>query len=174
MISVKCPHCKVGLRIDESRIPQGIQSFKCPKCTQDIPLSYLDQKTVVKRDDDETIVTKSKPQNSGIGRLTIPASEYAPFQVYHLSEGVTIVGRKANAPTADLCIQTTDKSMSRSHLRIEVKKNPKGNGYFHYLSDNNSKNHTLYNGKTLEDGDIVILNDNDEIVMGRTIVRFNE
>jgi len=173
MISIKCPHCKVGLKIDESRIPQGIESFKCPKCKNNIPLSWLEQHSSADTNED-TIVTNAKPAGSGIGRLTVPASEYTPFQVYQLKEGACVIGRKAKASTADLCIQTSDKSMSRSHLRIEVKKNPKGNGYFHFLSDNNSKNHTLYNGKTLEEGDIVILKDNDEIVMGRTIVRFNE
>jgi pSer/pThr/pTyr-binding forkhead associated (FHA) protein len=55
-----------------------------------------------------------------------------------------------------------------------VKKNPKGNGYIHYISDNNSKNHTLYNGKRIEDGDVIVLKDNDEIVLGRTLIRFNE
>ena len=34
------------------------------------------------------------------------------------------------------------------------KKDAKG-GYKHYLSDNNSKNHTLYNSNYLENGEIV-------------------
>ena len=62
--------------------------------------------------------------------------------------------------------------MSREHLRLEVKKEERG-GYKHYLSDNNSKNHTLYNNKYLEDGEIVVLQDNDEIIIGHTILRFN-
>ena len=57
--------------------------------------------------------------------------------------------------------------------RIEVKKDVKG-GYKHYLSDNNSKNHTLYNSNYLENGEIVVLNNNDEIIIGRTVLRFNE
>ena len=68
---------------------------------------------------------------------------------------------------------TADKSMSREHIRIEVKKDAKG-GYKHYLSDNNSKNHTLYNSNYLENGEIVVLNNNDEIIIGRTVLRFNE
>ena len=42
------------------------------------------------------------------------------------------------------------------------------------LSDNNSKNHTLYNSNYLENGEIVVLNNNDEIIIGRTVLRFNE
>ena len=114
MISVKCPHCHVGLKVDEGKIP-----------------------------------------------------------LVYLQEGVYIIGRKSKASTATIGIVTADKSMSREHIRIEVKKDAKG-GYKHYLSDNNSKNHTLYNSNYLENGEIVVLNNNDEIIIGRTVLRFNE
>ena len=173
MISIKCPHCKVGLKVDETRIPKGIVSFKCPKCKKEIPISYLDQK-IGQESDVETLVVSSKAKEGGLGRLTVLAVPGTPQQEFQLNEGIIIVGRKAKVSTATICIQTDDKTMSRSHLRLEVKKNPKGEGFLHYLSDNNSKNHTLYNGKCIEDGDVIVLKNNDEIVLGRTIVRFNE
>ena len=173
MISVKCPHCKVGLKVDETRIPKGIVSFKCPKCKKEIPISYLDQK-IGQGADVETIVVSSKAKDKGLGHLTVLPDADTSQQVFQLTEGIMIVGRKAKVSTATICIQTADKTMSRSHLRIEVKKNPKDNGYSHCISDNNSKNHTLYNGKRIGDGDVVVLKDNDEIVLGRTIIRFNE
>ena len=173
MISVKCPHCKVGLRVDETKIPKGIVSFKCPKCKKEIPLSYLDNK-IGQGVNDETLVVSPKAKEAGIGYLTVFPAPDTPQQEFQLNEGKLIVGRKAKVSTATICIQTEDKTMSRSHLLIEVKKDPKGNGYFHYLSDNNSKNHTLYNGKCIEEGDVVVLKDNDEIVLGRTIIRFKE
>lgn len=173
MISIRCPHCKVGLKVDETRIPEGIQSFKCPKCKKEIPISYLDQK-LGQEQDIETRVVPSEAKSSGIGRLTVMADENTPQQEFQLNEGEMTVGRKAKVSTATICIQTNDKTMSRSHVRIDVKKDPKNKGYLHYLSDNNSKNRTLYNGKYIESGDVVILKDNDEIMLGRTIVRFNE
>ena len=173
MISIKCPHCKVGLKVDETKIPKGIVSFKCPKCKKEIPISYLDQK-MGHGADVETLVVSSKAKEKSLGRLTVVSDADTPQQEFQLSEGIMIVGRKAKASTATICIQTNDKTMSRSHLRIEVKKNPKETGYFHCISDNNSKNHTLYNGKRIEDGDVVVLKDNDEVVLGRTIIRFNE
>ena len=173
MISAKCPHCKVGLKVDEARIPKGIVSFKCPKCKKEIPISYLDQK-IGHGADVETLVVSPKAKDKGLGRLFVLPCADTPQQEFQLNEGIVIVGRKAKVSTATICIQTDDKTMSRSHLRIEVKKNPKGNGYFHCISDNNSKNHTLYNGKCIEDGDVVVLKDKDEIVLGRTIIRFNE
>jgi pSer/pThr/pTyr-binding forkhead associated (FHA) protein len=95
-------------------------------------------------------------------------------QVFPLHEGASIIGRKSSSPSgATIGIQTPDRSMSREHIRIEVKKDAKG-GYKHYLSDNNSKNHTLYNGNFLGNAEVVILNNNDEIVIGHTVLRFNE
>jgi pSer/pThr/pTyr-binding forkhead associated (FHA) protein len=173
MISIKCPHCKVGLKVDETKIPKGIVSFKCPKCKREIPISYLEQKIGGGSDTETTLVVLPKLKKEGIGRLTVLPDVGTPQQEFQLNEGIAVVGRRAKVSTASVCIQTDDKTMSRSHLRIEVKKNPKG-GYFHCLSDNNSKNNTLYNGKCIGSGDIVVLKDNDEIVMGRTIVRFNE
>ena len=173
MISIKCPHCNVGLKVDETRIPKGIVSFKCPKCKKEIPISYLDQK--IGHDSGvETLAVSPKVKEGSLGHLTVLPTPETPQQEFHLSEGMLIVGRKAKASTATICIQTNDKTMSRSHIKIEVIKNPKGGGFFHHLSDNNSKNHTLYNGKCIESGDVVVLKDNDEIVLGRTIVRFNK
>ena len=173
MISIKCPHCKVGLKVDETRIPKGIVSFKCPKCKKELPISYLDQK-IGHNSETETLLVSPKAKDVNLGRLIVLPAPGTPKQEFQLSEGIIIVGRKAKVSTATICIQTDDKTMSRSHLCIEVKKNPKGSGYFHYLSDNNSKNHTLYNGKCIEEGDVVVLKDKDEIVLGRTIIRFNE
>lgn len=171
MISIKCPHCRVGLKVDETRIPEGIEFFKCPKCKREIPISYLDQK--FEQDSDRETLVVSKVKDKGIGRLTVLPGIDTPQQEFQLNEGIITVGRRAKVSTATICIQTGDKTMSRNHIRIEVKKNPKG-GYFHALSDNNSKNNTLYNGKCIGNGDVVVLKDNDEIVMGRTTVRFNE
>ena len=173
MISVKCPHCKIGLKVDETKIPQDIVSFKCPKCKQEIPISYIDR-MIEQADEVDTLVVSPKLKQCGLGKLTVLPSPETPQQEFQLSEGVLIVGRKAKVSTATICIKTDDKTMSRNHLCIEVKKNPKGNGYFYHLSDNNSKNNTLYNGKCIENGEVVVLKDNDVLVLGRTIVRFNE
>jgi pSer/pThr/pTyr-binding forkhead associated (FHA) protein len=171
MISVKCPHCKVGLKVDETRIPSDILSFKCPKCKKEIPISFIERK-LEQQNNDETVVVR-KGENKGIGKLTILQGEEVPQQEFQLQEGENIIGRKAKVRMASICIQTDDKTMSRSHLRIDVKKNPRG-GYFHYLSDNNSINHTLYNGKSIESGDVVVLKDGDKLLIGKTTVRFNE
>lgn len=171
MISVKCPHCHVGLKVDEGKIPLDITSFKCPKCKQLIPVSLLSQKKGDRTSESETVLIQ--PLRMTTGHLSVIANDNTPEQTFPLQEGSYTIGRKSNASNATIGIVTTDKSMSREHIRIEVKKDAKG-GYKHYLSDNNSKNHTLYNSNYLEDGEIVVLKNNDEIIIGHTVLRFNE
>lgn len=171
MIAVKCPHCHVGLKVDEGKLPLGITSFKCPKCKKPIPVSILSEK----KETQETDTVLIQPVKTTTGKLTVlPDGEIqTKEQVFPLNEGVILIGRKSESSNASIRIETTDRSMSREHIKIEVKKDPKG-GYKHYLSDNNSKNHTLYNSSCLENGEVVVLKDNDEIIIGRTVLRFNE
>ena len=174
MISIKCPHCHVGLKVDEGKIPLGITSFKCPKCKRMIPVSLLYQEKQNSGDavrDTDTMVLKPLPTKAG--QLSVLANIDTPEQTFAFQEGIYTIGRKSNSSKATMGILTKDKSMSREHIRIEVKKDSKGR-YKHYLSDNNSKNHTLYNSNYLENGEVVVLNDGDEIVIGHTTLRFNE
>ena len=133
---------------------------------------YLQDKLVKKDVETDTYVINPNANGQGIGHLTILESEGTPQQEYPLYEGIIIVGRKAKTSMANICIQTNDKTMSRNHLRIEVKSRENG-GYVHYLSDNNSKNKTMYNGEFIGSDDVVVLKDNDEIIIGRTVLRFN-
>ena len=171
IVAVKCPHCHVGLKVDEGKIPLGITSFKCPKCKEPIPLSLLSEKSNHQEVDSDTILVT--PVKTGIGRLTVLPDADTPEQAFPLHEGKVVFGRKSNASQATMPIITADRTMSREHICIEVKKDSKG-GYKHFLTDNNSKNHTLYNNSYLENGEVVVLNDNDEIIIGRTVLRFNE
>lgn len=170
MIAVKCPHCQVGLKVDERKIPLGITSFKCPKCKGSIPLSLLSSAESPAEDSETVLVS---PPKDGIGRLTVLPDADTPEQTFPLHEGRMVVGRKSDSSKATLAIVTADRTMSREHICVEVKKDAKG-GYKHYLIDNNSKNRTLYNNSYLETGEMVVLKDNDEIVIGRTVLRFNE
>lgn len=172
MISVKCPHCHVGLKVDEGKIPLDITSFKCPKCRQPIPVSLLSMEKGSVASESETVLIQ--PFRMTTGHLSVIANADTPEQTFPLQEGVYIIGRKSKASTATIGIVTADKSMSqRTYPDQEVKKMPKEaiNIIFH---DNNSKNHTLYNSNYLENGEIVVLNNNDEIIIGRTVLRFNE
>jgi len=170
MIPVKCPHCRVGLKVDEQKIPKGIDTFKCPKCKHEIPLSFLDNKRNTSKDETTTVVFHSSKIEGG--KLTVLQIGNTGEQVFHLQEGHFIVGRKAAVSDANICIETDDKMMSRNHARIDVRKDAQG-GIIHCLSDNKSKNRTQYNGIFLDEGEEVVLQDNDEIKIGNTLLRFN-
>ena len=172
MIPVKCPHCKVGLKVDEQKVPKGIVSFKCPKCKHDIPVSLLANKQE-HRTTSGTDTVVFQPSKTEGGKLTVFPNDNTKEQVFHLQEGHYIVGRKASVSNANICIETDDKMMSRNHLLIDVKKKTHG-GLIHCLSDYQSKNKTMYNGKYLEKGEEVVLQNNDEIKIGNTLLRFNE
>jgi len=171
MIPVKCPHCLVGLKVEEQKIPKGINFFKCPKCKHDIPLSFLESKRERHTGEINTVVFQASKVEGG--KLTVFEDANTNEQIFQLEEGHYVVGRKSSASDANICIETKDKMMSRNHLRIDVKKDAQG-GLIHCLSDNQSKNRTVYNGNYLEDGEEVVLRDNDEIQIGQTRLRFNE
>ena len=168
MIPIKCPHCAVGLKIDETKIPAHLTSFKCPKCKAQIPVSLIHACQAT--EESETVLVQ--PGREVLGSLLIHENPDTPQQEILLYEGSQIIGRKSNADASTSGIQTTDRSMSRAHILIEVKKDAKGY-YKHYLSDNNSKNNTLFNNKYLDKQEVVVLQDGDEIVIGHTLIRFN-
>lgn len=171
MISVKCPHCQIGLKVNEGKLPLGITSFKCPNCKQAIPVSYLKEERKLEQEPETVLLHSSSAK--GIAKLTVLSDNHTPQQSFPLEEGVYIVGRKSASSLATIQIETDDRFMSRSHIRIEVVKDAKGDGYNYYLSDNNSKNQTLYNNSYLNKDEVVVLSDGDEIVIGRTVLLFN-
>lgn len=170
MISVRCPHCQIGLKVDEGKIPLGITSFKCPNCKQSIPVSLLKSENSKQQDDSETVLLQHSVKTN-VARLLVVEDEDTPSQEYLLHEGDNWIGRKSQTSTASIQIQTNDRFMSRNHICISVKKDTKG-GYKYYLSDNNSKNRALYNSNYLEKEEVVVLSDGDEIVIGKTLLRF--
>lgn len=169
MISLRCPYCQIALKVDETKLPEGINSFKCPKCKKSIPVSLLSMKDSKGNNTSETVLLN--PIKNSLGRIIVSAAPGTAEQTFPLHEGLITIGRKSASSDVTFGIETNDRLMSRSHIRIEIKKDPKS-GYKHYLSDNNSKNRTLYNNNYLENGEVVVLHDNDEIVIGRTCLRF--
>ena len=171
MISIRCPHCHVGLKVDETKIPPHIQTFNCPQCKEPIPVSIVTQK--IQSDDAETVILQLPTDSAKTGCLRVIPNQFTPTQIIYLSEGVNIIGRKSNTNNNPTAIETDDKLMSRSHIIIEIKKNHQEQ-YKHYLSDNKSKNRTLYNSSYIEPGEVVVLKNKDEIQIGQTRIIFEE
>ena len=172
MISVRCPHCKVGLKVDESKIPSNIQTFNCPKCKQPVSVSYVIGNQSI--DDSETIILSNPAEkNAKTGKLHVLPNEFTPEQFIRLFEGVNIIGRKSSSKESVTAIETKDKLMSRSHIGIEVRPDAERK-FIHTLYDNKSTNRTLYNRNYIEPGETVVLKNNDEIQIGQTRLIFEE
>ena len=116
MISIRCPHCHVGLKVDEGKLPLDLTSFKCPKCKQPIPVSLLQLGKQGLDADQDTILVN--PVSNGTGQLTVVGDSATPEQIFPLNEGIAIIGRKSNSSNATIGIATADKTMSREHIRI--------------------------------------------------------
>lgn len=174
MISIRCPHCRVGLKVNESKIPANIKIFNCPKCKQPIPVSYVSKSRVA--DDSETVILSfTDDKNTKIGKIHVLPNDLTSEQTIQLLEGINIVGRKSPIQKTATSIETSDKLMSRTHICIEVRKKDAGKGNFiYYLYDNKSTNRTLYNNKYIEPGEVITLKNNDEIQIGQTRLIFKE
>jgi len=173
MISIRCPHCHIGLKVDETKIPANIQTFNCPKCKQPIPVSYVIKSQA--EDDSETVILSFPgAKNAKIGKIHVLPNDSTPEQTIQLMEGVNIVGRKSPVQKSLTAIDTKDKLMSRSHIVIEVRRCANKEDHIYYLSDNKSTNRTLYNNKYIEPGEVVTLKNNDEIQIGQTRILFQE
>jgi predicted Zn finger-like uncharacterized protein len=173
MISIRCPHCYSGLKVDESKIPTNIQTFNCPKCKQPIPVNYVIKNPAA--DDSETVILSVQgTKDAKIGKIHVLPNDSTPEQTIQLMEGVNIIGRKSSAKTSPTAIKTTDKLMSRSHIGIEIRKDANKGDYIYYLYDNKSTNRTLYNKKYIEPGEVVTLKHSDEIQIGQTRLIFKE
>jgi predicted Zn finger-like uncharacterized protein len=173
MISIRCPHCHVGLKVDESKIPANIQIFNCPKCKQPIPVNYVLKNQVA--DDSETVILSfSDDKNTKIGKIHVLPNDLTSEQTIQLMEGINIVGRKSPIQKTATSIETMDKLMSRTHIGIEVRKDTEKGDYIYYLYDNKSTNRTLYNNKYIEPGEVITLKNNDEIQIGQTRLIFKE
>jgi hypothetical protein len=155
------------LKVDERKLPAGIRSFKCPACRKEVSVSLLEKQA----DSSDTVLVR-RTKRKGTGSLTVTANEDTAGQVLFLKEGKNVIGRKSVTSQATLSIVTEDLSMSREHIIIEVTKDEKG-GYKHYLSDNKSRNRTLYKENYLDEREVVVLDDNDKILIGHTILRFH-
>ncbi len=92
-------------------------------------------------------------------------------RVYHLEEGSNLLGRwdpEAGAfPEVDLEAEDIEAKVSRKHALIER------NGIKATLQDIGSLNGTFYNrGPRLNEGETIDLKHGDEVIIGKTFLRF--
>jgi len=128
----------------------------CPKCNQ----QYSDREKFCRRDGSRLDSLDAAPASESV-HLTIQATDGKVRDVVLEKSSISIGASSENA----LVIE--DKAASRVHARIIR------NGNKWVLVDNRSTNGVFLNGKRIG-ADEVPLHDGDEILIGRTKIRFNE
>lgn len=177
LIKIKCPRCGSVLQV-KNQPGLETKSITCPVCHT--KSSYVEFKYVGYNQPEETEYPgQQKSSESGtqydsgknlvIGRLVAVSAGCT----YQLRPGRNVVGRKAQASTADFQIPMGDKKrMSREHLIIEVTNDPV-KGYVHCVKLYKEKvNPTFIGNERLEYGDCLILKKGDLIRMPDVDVRF--
>lgn len=197
-IKVKCPSCgKVLILDDKPNIDK--MSFTCPACkgkylvgncqrivekpqvTTGEETQYAGQAAKPATGEETQIVgynnTSSGEETQIVGynnKVSVVAKAGTLVdsfgKSYQLSIGINTIGRKANSSTATVQIDTTDRTMSRSHAVIEVRN--AGGQIIHILKNGANKNPSYHKGILIGPADQMVLNNGDRVKFGTTELTF--
>ena len=183
IIHIQCPNDGAVLAITNQ---PGLENKRvtCPVCKQSRPFTQykrFDSKAKDDTDLPESNEEKTSPyygtgdnqhgamNNCGVGRLlNVSTGEHC-----QLRQGRQGIGRKASSSQADIQIDTGDgRRMSRSHMVIEVTKQP-GKGFVHCASLFKEQcNDTFVNNVRLLAGDSIVLHHGDVLRLPDAELKF--
>lgn len=185
VIKICCPHCGAQLSVKNQPGIEG-KNVTCPICKQKEPfLAYKRINTAVDPGTDlpggyggtggnsDATQIGNAPQAGTpqplLGLLTVVSNG----QTYTLHPGRNVIGRKAQASSANFQINTGEgRRMSREHLVIDVQR--VGNIYMHTASLYKERvNDTLVNSEKIIYGDGIILKNGDIIHLPDADVKFS-
>jgi serine/threonine-protein kinase len=187
---INCPSCNFSVREHAkfcencgTRLVGFIQSpneaAKPFADNPDISPDADDQSTVTVREqtDPDALITDRSAEpdnvttnNNGHATLTIERGD-SPGTVFYLRQEEILIGRwdadNGIFPDVDLDAHDSDAKVSRRHARIYR------SGVTYFIEDLGSTNGTYVNrGRRLLPGTPHLLNDGDEIIVGKTFLRF--
>lgn len=182
-IKIKCPTCGKILRLNDApNIDKA--SFTCPVCKEKHIVGncqrYVEPPKYVAPVGEETQYGPLSSRQTGGEEtlmISVPQVEIGHLEdglgkIYQLHLGINTIGRKANTSTATLQIDTTDRTMSRSHAIIEVRN--VGGQLIHILRNGANKNPSYHNGTLVGTADQLILNNGDVVKFGSTELMFKK
>lgn len=175
IIQIKCSFCGAILSV-RNQAAIETKNVTCPVCKNKSPFTSYKRVTSASNADTggspqaERESDTELPQiNFILGRLSVSESG----DTYQLKIGKNIIGRKSKNSQSDFQIDTGDnRTMSRSHIVIEVKK-VDGRGFTHSIAlFKENVNATFIRNEQLLPGDTAILNDGDIIKLPGATLRF--
>lgn len=163
-VQIKCPVCGVILEADDN--PENYEkNVICPNCRTKNKFSSFKRVLPASFPIEDSSTEIKTVTNETIGALMDPLTG----RKYPLSEGRNLIGRMTHkTPSkASVPIPTDNRSMSRSHLFIDVIKGADGH-YHAYASNASNQNETRINGVLLEDDDRLSLKHQDVLSLSGT------
>lgn len=144
-----------------------VAKLQCGKCDHVFELKVADPDPMP----EGTIIGDGEERDPK-GTVIAPVkSHYEPRlecegKVYALHDGRQTVGRYGEHVVADVRLNVDDRTMSRHHVVIEVKRSATGVSVT--LTIDEAKHDTVVNGVKLMKGDVVALNDGCRMRFGAT------
>lgn len=184
-IRITCTNCKspIAFKISADKC-DTVQIVKCEKCNTLNSAKIPDEKTLIallnKGKKKQPFETDYQTEGGGtvVGGIygnekllkleTVPNAQTG-FQSFIVDQDFMSLGRKNEAGQQfkpDLEIVTEDKYISKIHCAIQRKANKR-----YVIKDLDSKNKTWLNGQALDSGEEIYLNHNDEIKIGRSLLK---
>lgn len=196
-IKIKCPTCGKILRLLDSPTI-NTASFTCPVCKEKHIVGkcqrFVEQPKPQQPAGEETQYGPATSRMSGGEETQYAGSGYSTSgeetqiysapqsnigtlvdnlgRTYKLRLGINTIGRKASTSSATVQIDTTDRTMSRSHAVIEVRN--VGGQMLHILKNGANKNPSYHKGSLVGASDQMILNNGDKVKFGSTELIFKK
>lgn len=196
-IKIKCPTCGKILRLQDSPTI-NTASFTCPVCKEKHVVGkcqrFVEQPKTQHHVGEETQYGSTISRMGGGEETQYADSGYSTSgeetqiystsqsnigflvdnigRIYRLCLGINTIGRKASTSSATVQIETTDRTMSRSHAVIEVRN--AGGQIMHILKNGANKNPSYHKGSIVGPSDQMILNNNDKVKFGSTELTFKK
>lgn len=187
ILTCVCPLCNKPMRIKRPQ-KEGKYKFVCTHCKQPFALTYKEEQTQdpeqppqpqqqqpqqpqpQQQSQQQPPVSKPvDPRYMTIGGLVeCKRGFFSKDKIHALREGAMTIGRNDPGCTSDIMID--DPTISRRSLKLTVeKKQSAGISYYSYtMAVENAKNPVIYNGDKLSMGDVVELQIDDTIKIGKT------
>jgi DNA-directed RNA polymerase subunit RPC12/RpoP len=167
---IVCPKCSVLLTVD----PQMKGAITCPRCSYKGDVSLFPDAPPASQDDKDETLGPTRLSDKGKlakpGMLVLVDGSCRPETIV-LQRGLNSIGRKATTSESSIQLETADAYMSKNHIRIELVMK-QDFSFEHRLSDSGSRNGTYHNKERMDPGDVIILQPNDTVRIGRTIFKF--
>lgn len=169
MLTIECNKCHFSNKVQYTPEIAGKRiMFKCKNhdCNEFITIK-LPQRLVDEKVTEIIDFTSGKNREGGFLEYEFDNQTLR----FPLIEGEQTLGRISKTHTPDIPLENKDHSVSRNHCIIEGLKESGKTLYI--IKDNDSTNGTKLNGVALDPEDEIYLEDNDEIELGITKLKFN-